>query len=252
MAVEKFWNAGIFFDGRNYTGQSNTVSITRSMSLLDTSVFGVETRIYAGGQAEEAISVSGWWNVDEAANSQAIDPNLFNALSNGTQGALLLYAKAGDGEPAFFWPGTMGTFNFFGTFGELAPFSADFNYSQWSTAGTRVPPCRGLVGLPLGAYASASGNGTVTQITPAATASESLVMTVHLISTNATNVTFELESDDAVGFPSATSRITSGALTQGGSYIGSLQGPLTDTYFRIKYTRSGGTTFTAVAAFGKA
>jgi hypothetical protein len=253
MAVERFTDAGIYYNGWNLTGQSNKVALMRKVAMLDTSVFGVETRINSPGQDETEVSVSGWWYAQDVVGTQAPDPNLFNKLGDPEGRPFLLTAKASvDLSPSYFFPVVESAFNFFGAFGELAPFDATFNYSAYGPSGTRVPHCRGVLGLPLAARTSATGNGTYQQLTPAFGSGDFLVLCVHLISTDATTVTFEVESDDNTGFSSPTSRLSSGALTSGGSYIGSLQGPIaTDTYFRVKYTRSGGTTFTAVAAFGK-
>lgn len=253
MAVEKFYDAGIFFDGRNYTGQTNKVTLSRKVAMLDTSVFGIETKVNSPGLDETQMSVSGWWYAQDVAGSQAPDPNLFNALGSSAGAPLLLYPKTTDGGVAYFYPAVEGTFNFFGNFGELAPFNAEFHYSQYGASGSRINHCRGVLGLPLAARTGATGNGTYAQLASVVGATEFLVMTAHVISTDGTGVVIEVESDDTSGFASPVSRITSGSLVGGGSFIGQLQGPIaTDTYFRIKYTRSGGTTFTAVAAFGNA
>jgi len=250
MAVEKFWDAGIFYDGRNYTGQTNKVTVSRKVSMLDTSVFGIETKINLPGQDEADISVSGWWYAQDTVGTNAPDPVLFNAMG-GAGAPLLVYPKNADLGVAYFYPAVEGTFNFFGAFGELAPFNAEFHYAQ-QLGTTRVPQCHGYLGLQPTARVGATGNGS-NQLLTTISATDWLVFTVHLISTDATNVVFELESDDAAGFSTPVSRMTTGALTATGqSYIGTLQGPIaTDTYFRVKWTRTGGTTFTAVAAFGE-
>jgi hypothetical protein len=252
MAVEKFWNAGIFYDGRNYTGQTNKVTLSRKVSMLDTSVFGVATRVNGAGQDETSVSINGWWSVGEGpTDTQSVDPALFNALTATYGAPLLIYPKKEDLGVAFFYPAVEGTFNFFGNFGDIAPFNAELHYSQYGAASARIPDCRGVVGLLPNAITGASGNGSYVQYTSPLGSTDWLCFTVHLISTDATNVTFNLVSDDASGFATPTTRLTSGALTAGGSYIGTLQGPIaTDTYYRVAYTRTGGTTFTAVAAFG--
>lgn len=252
MAVEKFYDAGIFFDGRNYTGQTNKVTLSRKVAMLDTSVFGIETRVNSPGQDETSVSVSGWWYTDQTtAGAGAPDPYLFNALGASAGAPLLIYPKNSDLGVAYFYPAVEGTFNFFGNFGELAPFNAEFHYSQYGASGTRVPHCRGVLGLQPTARTASTGSGTYQQLTTIAS-TDFLCFTVHLLTTDATSVTFNLESDDTSGFGTPTTRITSGALTAAGSYVGVVQGPIaTDTYFRVGWTRTGGTTFTAVAAFGE-
>jgi hypothetical protein len=251
MAVEKFYDAGVFFNGWNLTGQTNKMTLTRKVAMLDTSVFGIETKVNSPGLDETALNISGWWYAQDTVGTQAPDPNLFNSLGSPTGSPLLVFPKNQMNEPAYFFPAVQGVFNFFGAFGELAPFSADFSYSQYGATGTRVKHCRGVLGLPYAAYAAATGNGTYIQYGAPLTANDWLVLTVHVVSTDG-SVVVVLESDDNSGFSSPTTRITSPSLSGGGSYIADLQGPIaTDTYFRLKYTRTGGTTFTAVAAHGK-
>lgn len=251
MAVEKFWDAGIFFDGRNYTGQTNKVTLTRKVNMLDASVFGVASRINFAGQDETGISISGRWYTDQTtAGAGAPDPYLFNALTATYGAPMLIYPKNTDLGVAYFYPTVEGTFNFFGAFGDFAPFTAELSYSQYGSSSDRVPHCRGVLGIQPSAITGATGNGSNTQL-GTITSSDWLVFTVHLLTTDATGVVFTLQSDDSAGFATPTTRITSPSLTTAGSYIATLQGPIaTDTYFRVGYTRTGGTTFTAVAAFG--
>jgi hypothetical protein len=251
MAVVKFWNAGIFFDGNNLTGQTNKVALGRQMSMLDASVFGVQTKINYPGEAEISASISGWWSTHPTSNGY-VDPDLFDALSNNLQSTLLVYPDPADLGVAYFFPAMLNSFKFGGSFGEMTAFDTEFVYTLYNGT-TRIPECRGVIGLPLTAYTNASTNGSSVQYTTPVGASEFMVMTVHLLTTDATSVTFALESDDAVGFASPTTRITSGAMsTSHSAFHGVVQGPITtDTYYRITATRTGGTTFTAVAAFGR-
>jgi hypothetical protein len=252
MAVEKFYDAGVFYDGKNYTGQSNKLTLNRKVAMLDTSVFGVDTKVNSPGQDETSVSVSGWWYTSQAVGSQAPDPYLNTSFEAGLGAPLLLYPKNSDGGVAYMLPAVMSVYNTFGKFGELAPFNAEFNYALQGAAGDRVQTCRGYLGLPLVTSVSASVTGTYVQVPAVFASTDFLVLCVHLISTDATNVVFIVESDDNSGFTTPTTRITATLTATGQSYIDDVQGPIaTDTYFRIKATRTGGTTFTAVAAFGK-
>lgn len=248
MAVEKFVDAGIFFAGRNHTGQSNQLTLTRTAAMLDTSVFGVSTHVYSPGLDELTASVSGWWTV--SATGGVID-NEFSQHVGSIGYPLTLYPKNADLGVAYMFPAVVGTFNTFGTFGEIAPFNAEFSFAQYATSGVRQQ-CRGVIGLQHTARTAATGEGSGIQL-GAPTATQYLVFCVHVTATDSSDLTFVLESDDNAGFTTATSRITSGSLTggAGGQYFyGQLLGPLTDDYFRVSWTRTGGTTFTALATFG--
>lgn len=245
MAVEKFYDAGIFYNGLNLTGQSNQVSVEHGVNILDTSVFGVGTHIYAAGNDEWNANVAGFWN---AGANEPIDPGLWDR--GGEQGApLLVYPKNEDVGVCYMFPAVLGTLNFFGTFGELAPFDASFHFGDYGAAGAVRQPARGVIGIQPSALTGGTGSGTYSQL-GALSSSQYLVFCVHLLSTDATTVAFELASDDNSGFSSETQRIDGGALAEYGSFYGHLQGPITDDYFRVNYTRTGGTTFTAVAGFG--
>lgn len=129
-----------------------------------------------------------------------------------------------------------------GAVGDAAGFS-------WSWAGTeRV--VRGQIIHPLFARTT-TGNGTATAQT--FTTGASLYAAVHVTSVSgAGSITFTIQTDDAVGFPSATTRYTFGAITAvGGAWSGAVTGiPATETHVRVGYTISGFTSVTFAAACG--
>lgn len=249
MAVEKFTDALIFFAGRNVSGQANTVALNRSAAMLDATVFGNNTRVNSPGLDEITASVSGFWH---ASTTGAVDPTLYNA-QGGTGSPLTIAPKNASLGVAYMFPAVEASFNFFGTFGELAPFDAEFQFAQYSTLGVRQQ-CRGLIGIQPTAITGASGAGAYTTLTAPVSSTQYLVLCVHVIATDSSSLTFVLESDDNTSFTSATSRISTGVMSGGAggqSFYGHLLGPVaTDTYYRVSYTRSGGSTFTALATFG--
>ena len=249
MAVEKFVDAGVFWAGWNYTGQSNQVTLNRSNAMLDATVFGNHTRVNTAGLAEMSASVSGFWIGGLIADG-ALDPIMHSRL--GSTGApLTLYPKDVDLGVAYMFPGVLGSINGFGALGELAPFDAEFNFSPYESVGVRSQS-RGVIGLRHQARTGASGSGTGTQL-GAVTSSQYLVLCVQLTATDSSDVEVILESDDNGAFTTPTTRITTGSLaggTGGQAYYAHLAGPLTDDWYRLRWVRTGGSTFTALGTFG--
>lgn len=250
MAVEAFVNAGIFFDGRDLTGQSNQVALNRSHEMLDATVFGNTTRVKAAGLAEMTASVSGFW-ISGTLASGALDPVL-HARLGGAGAPLTLYPKDADLGVAYMFPGVIGSLNSFGELGELTPFDAEFSFAPYEAVGVRSQ-ARGVIGLQHTARTGATGNGSGLQIVGGVLSTQYLVLCVQVTATDSSDVELILESDDNAGFSSATTRITTGSLTSGAggqSFYAHLLGPLTDDYYRVRWIRTGGTTFTALATFG--
>lgn len=134
--------------------------------------------------------------------------------------------------------------------GELAPFSL-------TASGSSAPLVRGTVLCPSSAAKTATGNGTGRQL-GAVTAGQSMFLALHVLAiSGAPTFSVILESDDNSGFTSATTRITSANYSAStGSEWQSVAGAITDTYWRVRWTVTGGTnpsiTFLAVAGIAAA
>ena len=87
---------------------------------------------------------------------------------------------------------------------------------------------------------TASGTGTARQL-GAVSSSQKVYAALHVLSASGTtpSLTVKVQSDNAVGFPSATDVITFSAATAVGSQWGSTAGALTDDWWRVSYTISG-------------
>ncbi len=96
----------------------------------------------------------------------------------------------------------------------------------------------GTILLPAAARSAASGSGTGRQL-GAPGASQRLFLACHVLAFSGTSLTLALESDDASGFPSPQERLTSVAFTGTGSDWKELDGPLTDSWWRAKWTFAG-------------
>lgn len=109
---------------------------------------------------------------------------------------------------------------------------------------------QGKVSAPK-ATVSATTTGTAVAL-GGPTAAQRLYSFVHVFAFSGfTNVIFTVESDDAVGFPSATTRLTHTTVTAVGSEFASVAGGFnTETHHRIVATKTGTGSITYAAGFG--
>jgi hypothetical protein len=113
------------------------------------------------------------------------------------------------------------------------------------------PPIIGVVGAPLASRTTAGLTGTAIAMT-GPTAAQSMYACLHVTAAAGTNLVVKVQSDDAIGFPSPTDRITFSTMSAVGSQWSSVVGNLsTETHWRILCTITSGT-FTFLAGFGVA
>jgi len=156
-----------------------------------------------------------------------------------------------DGELCFFGKGLETNYQILsGAPGELAPFNL-------TTVGAARPLVRGNVLAPSSAAQTATGNGTGRQL-GAVSATQAIYFGLHVLAISG-SPTFSvvLESAAASNFSGATTRITSANYsTATGSEFQQLSGAITDTWWRARWTVTGGTnpsiTFLAVAGIAVA
>jgi len=87
---------------------------------------------------------------------------------------------------------------------------------------------------------SGNGNSAVYNLGVAVGATERLWVATHLVAATAlTSLVLKAQSDDAVGFPSSTDRLTIPTFTAVGGDVSFVDGPITDTYWRINATLVG-------------
>jgi hypothetical protein len=141
------------------------------------------------------------------------------------------------GDVAYFGQAIEGSItSLSGSVGEVAGFSTDFMSSG------RV--VRGIMAAPYAAR-TATGNGSAVALAgPSATQSWYVAFHVHSV-TGAGSVQFVVQSDDAIGMASPTTRITSTSFTAVGSQFTSAAGAFAgETHVRVNHTITG---FTSVS-----
>lgn len=141
-----------------------------------------------------------------------------------------------DGEIAFTGRGLETQYQILsGAPGEIAPFSL-------TAMGLSQPLVRGTVLSASGTARTVSGSGTG-RLLGALSATQSMFLALHVVAISGTpTFSVVLESDDNALFTSPTTRLTSASYSAAtGSEWQSVPGAITDTYWRVKWTVTGGT-----------
>ena len=234
-------NVRLFTGAADLTGVSNKLEISAEVEDKETTNFGSGGwKEFRGGIAATEISAEGQW---EAGDPSLVDNERWTSLGGlgpwtaGPDGAAV-------GNLAYFTNALSGKYVLGGEVGDVAPWTGEAK-SSW-------PLVRGQIAHPPGTARTATGTGTGAELGAVATGKQ-LYAALHVLSVAGTapSITVEIESDDASGFPSAVSRISFDAATAAGGQIKRVAGPLTDTWFRPKWTISGtGPSFLFVAAIG--
>lgn len=247
MAQFALTQVQVAVDEVNLTGFANQVDINAEADELDVTTF-------AGGGYRQRITGLGMFNVDVTG---------FQDFGTSTPGTSFPMTSLADG-------GTLHTFSVApngGTAGNTAILgqARGVNLQPLSGAvGDAAKFTLGLVGTsrlvqgqllaPVAAQTS-TGNGTVLAFTTP-TASQSLHAAFHVHSVTGTGtITFVVATDDAVGFTTPVTRITSSAFAAVGHQFASLAGALAgETHIRLGWTISGfsSVTFSAAAGVGVA
>jgi hypothetical protein len=108
---------------------------------------------------------------------------------------------------------------------------------------------RGTVMLPK-AQVAATTTGTARQL-GALSASQRMIVTLHAFAINGGSWVLTVESDNAVGFPTPAVRATLTAVTSAPNRLTTeIAGPVTDDYWRVVLTKTGGTSITPAATLG--
>jgi hypothetical protein len=233
--------AKLIVDGALALGAYNLTPNTMALSV-DMSTDEVPGTTFAdsfenflpGGLKKAALGVSGF--------TEYSSPDVGIAAALGA-GNTVITAAAGrsDGSRAWFLNAMVGKYTpFSGSVGEGAKFELGAATSDRLIAGY------------LQAYGSktTTGNSTGQQL-GALSASQSLYASLHVITATGTTLDVTVESDDNSGFTSATTRITfTQVTTTPVAYLSSVAGAVTDTYWRMKWTISGGGPYYIVGAIG--
>lgn len=235
MATEVLTNAAILVDGYDLSGHSNALALQYGAEMKDATVFGEDTRINKGGLKTVMANGRGFYETGTAGQPDEGEPDaaLFSRI--GTKGLVTSLAGVRTvGQVAYLFTTTGAVYELGGQVGELLPYSLDLE-------GAGVPLVRGRLMADQTSVGS-SGNGTAVQV-GAVASGQRMYAALHVLAASGTTPTLDVtvESDDASGMGSPTTRITFAQATGVTSEWASVAGAITDDWWRIAWSL-GGTT----------
>lgn len=233
-------NITTWFSGYDMTGDLNNTSLALSYDALDATAFQPGTvtapaRVRVAGLEDAQLDEAGWWQ----AGSGQVDPTAFTALGGASQ-VVSVSPNGLEENAAYFFRAREFSYELFGQLGEVAPFRLTAQSAR-GTGLASVPAVRGIV-LKTKADVSATGaTGTASEL-GAVGASQYLYAGLHVFSAG-TTITVQVQSDDAAGFSSATTRGTIGPITTaGGTWMTRVAGPFVgETHWRMNISAITGT-----------
>ncbi|WP_406143301.1 hypothetical protein [Streptomyces anulatus] len=226
------FNARLFAPGADLTGASNKVELSSEIEDKDTTnYYSNGWKEVIGGLGSAEISAEGQW--------EAGDPSKVDDASWAALGGVGPYTVCPDtstvGALAYLTAGMRTDYKIGDAVGEVAPWTGTVK-SSW-------PLVRGQIAHPPGTARTATGNGTVLNL-GAIPAGKRLYAALHVLSASGTtpSITVAVESDDAAGMASPTSRLSFAAATAPGGQVLRTDGTaITDTHYRLAWTVTGTT-----------
>jgi hypothetical protein len=243
MAVFALTSLHVGINELNMSAFANQIETSAMSDELDVTTFA------AGGYRQKITGLGGF-NVNVGGFQDFVAPSpgiSFPGTTATVDGALSTFtvAPSGDtvGNVAYFGQTRiMNITDLSGSVGDAAAFSMDMVGTSRLVRGQMLAPV---------AAQTATGFGTATAMTmPTATQSLHAAFHVHSVTGTGT-ITFTVQTDNAVGFPSATTRITSSAFAAIGHGFSSVAGAIaSETHVRVGYTIVGFTSVTFSVAAG--
>lgn len=236
-------DARLFAVGADFSGVSNKIELSAEHEVKESTNYrsGGYKEVKAGLASAELTGEGQW----EAGDPSRVDNASWSAL--GGDGPYTACPEDSVVSAlAYFMRGMRCDMKFGEAVGEIAPWSGKVK-SSW-------PLVRGQIAHPAGTPRTATGTGTALNL-GAVAAGKRLYAALHVLSVSGTDtptITARVESDDAGGMASPTTRLTFGAATAISGEILRTDGTaITDTHYRLAWTISGTTpSFLFAAAIG--
>lgn len=225
-------NTRLFAAGTDFTANNSKLEIDDMIEEKDATNFAsAGAKEVMGGLESCKITASGQW---EALDLSKVDDALW--AGRGLIGPWTATPDTANvGDLAYLTQALTAQYKLLGAVGDIAPWDA-------SAAGS-WPLVRGQILHPPGTARTATGTGTARQI-GAVASGKSLYVALHVLSvagTGGPTLTITIESDDNSGFTSAVTAGTFTAATAISGQVLKIVGPITDDWFRVKYTIAGTT-----------
>jgi hypothetical protein len=246
MTVRVLTDVRLFTGGADLTSVSNKLELAAEREEKDVTTFLPEGdadlgwKKVTGGLASGSANAEGFWAAGDAGQ---VDDRSFIDLG-GLTGWTACPKGAAVGSPAYLLKALRGKYVAGGSVGDVNPWSASAS-STW-------PVVRSVIMHPPGTARTSTGNGTAVQVS-AVTASQYLYASLHVLSVSGTTptLTVVVESDVDNTFGSPATQITFSSANSISGQISRVAGAITDTWYRITYTITGGSpSFLFVVSLG--
>ncbi len=232
MATIALTDAQIHVDGIDLTGYMNQVALKAAGDELDVTNFA------SGGWRERiggVLAAEGTMNGFMQTTAEP-DATLFADLAASS--VMSIASTATTGAAAWMFNQIQNSYEWGGKYGDAAEWNSAVGSSGIVVAGGLLWPKADVTG---------AANGTGKEFSGGAAADESLYLAVHVLSAG-TTCDVIVESDSTSGFSTPTTRITETVTAAGGTWS-ALVGPITDTWFRVRFANVTGT-FSIAATVG--
>ncbi len=229
----------VYLAGYDLSGDVNAAAIDYSAEAVDVTCLGDGTHIRLGGLKSVTAQVEGFY--DGADNDQ----QLFDRIGVSDVPLTICPENANEGSRAYTFKTMLASYSPGGSLGEAMTFSV-------SGEATGYELVQGVV--LLNGTKTVTGNGAG-QLLTAVTSAQQLFAALHITAVGdaAASIVVKVQSDDNAGFTTPTDRITfASANAIGAQWATPVNGPITDTYWRVVWTITGGTTpsFTFIVPVG--
>lgn len=219
-------NCQIWHGGYDLSGKHNSINIKYGCEIKDKTAFNVSSRSKISGLTDAEISGAGFW---DAASPDKV---FYDGLGVDGQALSVSPSSGGLGQLAYMLKGVDGEYVPGAPIGDLLGF--DFAaYGQGDLV-------RGIV--MENATRTATGTGTARSL-DAVLAGQKVHAALHIFSlagTGTPTLTVTIDSHDAnVWDGSETERFAFTAATAIGAQWMTIDGPITDTWWRVSWTISG-------------
>jgi hypothetical protein len=223
-------NCRLWMGGYELSGHLNSIGVEYGAEMLDDTVFGTGgTRSNKPGLKTLTITGGGFWD-------DTIDEPIYDRIGATREVVAVSPTGQTDGDRVFFTRAVNGSYNpLTGEIGQLLGFELDFHAANCLLV-------RGAVGGT--GSKTATGTGTPIQLgtVPLGSKVYAALFVKDTILGTLPTLDVTVESDNLVGFASPTTRLT---FTQVTTVIGGqwqeLAGPITDDWWRVKWTIAGTT-----------
>jgi hypothetical protein len=235
-------NVTSWVGGYDFTSDTNKAELTTEADALDATTFGSNgyKELVAGLRTAE-FSLEGLWDSGVQGVQGSVDPEAFAAIGAAEQVHTVALTGT-ETQPCYAFRAGRFAYSLLGEVGQIAPFTL----KSRGAGGYGV--VRGQIAKAKGSVNATGVLGSVLNL-GAPTASQRVYAGLHVFGTPGSSLTVQLQSDDAPGFPSPTTRGTIGPLTAaGGTWMTPVPGPFTgELYWRLNVSAISGTF--AVAGF---